>query len=76
MRYDCRHGVYLATQFCSRGSRRNLLRANDIGTETAGNQQGTTPYLMVEIDEDRAGQHLNNFLLSQLKGVPKTRVYR
>lgn len=46
-------------------------------TETAGNQQGTTPRaLMVEIDEDRAGQRLDNFLLSQLKGVPKTRVYR
>ena len=46
-------------------------------TETAGNQQGTSlRALMVEIDEDRAGQRLDNFLLSQLKGVPKTRVYR
>lgn len=30
----------------------------------------------VEIDEDHAGQRLDNFLFSQLKGVPKTRIYR
>lgn len=30
----------------------------------------------VEIDEGRAGQRLDNFLLSHLKGVPKTRIYR
>ncbi|WP_426417820.1 23S rRNA pseudouridine(955/2504/2580) synthase RluC [Aestuariirhabdus sp. LZHN29] len=29
-----------------------------------------------EIDEDRAGQRLDNYLLSQLKGVPKTLIYR
>lgn len=28
------------------------------------------------IDEDQAGQRLDNFLLRQLKGVPKTHVYR
>ena len=28
------------------------------------------------IDEDNAGQRLDNFLLRQLKGVPKTHVYR
>ena len=30
----------------------------------------------VEVDEDSAGQRLDNFLLRQLKGVPKTHVYR
>ena len=30
----------------------------------------------VEIDEDRAGQRLDNFLLTHLKGVPKSRIYR
>ena len=28
------------------------------------------------IDEDSAGQRLDNFLMRQLKGVPKTHVYR
>lgn len=30
----------------------------------------------VEIGESRAGQRLDNFLIGQLKGVPKSRVYR
>ncbi len=30
----------------------------------------------VVVDEDSAGQRLDNFLLRQLKGVPKTHVYR
>ena len=30
----------------------------------------------VHVDEDSAGQRLDNFLLRQLKGVPKTHVYR
>lgn len=30
----------------------------------------------VEIDESRAGQRIDNFLITELKGVPKTRVYR
>ncbi len=37
----------------------------------------TTPKVyFVEIDEDRAGQRIDNFLLASLKGVPKSRVYR
>lgn len=31
---------------------------------------------MVEVDEGGAGQRIDNFLLKQLKGVPKTRIYR
>jgi 23S rRNA pseudouridine955/2504/2580 synthase len=30
----------------------------------------------VQVDEESAGQRLDNFLLRQLKGVPKTHVYR
>ncbi len=30
----------------------------------------------VEIDDTRAGQRLDNFLLATLKGVPKSRIYR
>ncbi len=33
------------------------------------------PYI-VEISDDRAGQRVDNFLVSHLKGVPKSRVYR
>tara|TARA_B110000444_G_scaffold255059_1_gene288682 strand:+ start:182 stop:1135 length:954 start_codon:yes stop_codon:yes gene_type:complete len=29
-----------------------------------------------EVDEHRAGQRIDNFLLRELKGVPKTRIYR
>jgi len=31
---------------------------------------------LVTVDEDDAGQRLDNFLIRQLKGVPKTHVYR
>lgn len=31
---------------------------------------------LVTVDEDSAGQRLDNFLIRQLKGVPKTHVYR
>lgn len=31
---------------------------------------------IVEIDDERAGQRIDNFLLASLKGVPKSRVYR
>src|SRR5689334_20366324 len=30
----------------------------------------------LEVDETRAGQRLDNFLIAQLKGVPKSHVYR
>lgn len=30
----------------------------------------------VEIDENHAGQRVDNFLITHLKGVPKTRIYR
>jgi 23S rRNA-/tRNA-specific pseudouridylate synthase len=31
---------------------------------------------MVEVEEDREGQRVDNFLLGQLKGVPRTLIYR
>jgi len=40
---------------------------------------GLTPLpqaTLVTVDEDYAGQRLDNFLIRQLKGVPKTHVYR
>jgi 23S rRNA pseudouridine955/2504/2580 synthase len=39
--------------------------------------QGPSPQAtLVTVDEDYAGQRLDNFLIRQLKGVPKTHVYR
>lgn len=42
--------------------------------DNAAETRSTTRF--VEIDEDRAGQRIDNFLLASLKGVPKTRIYR
>ncbi len=35
-----------------------------------------TAVRLVEVDEGSTGQRIDNFLLKQLKGVPKTRIYR
>ncbi|HEY9037152.1 MAG TPA: 23S rRNA pseudouridine(955/2504/2580) synthase RluC [Pseudomonadales bacterium] len=35
-----------------------------------------SPVRLVTITEDQAGQRLDNFLMAQLNGVPKSRVYR
>jgi 23S rRNA pseudouridine955/2504/2580 synthase len=41
------------------------------------NLTSTTPQSQtLTVDEDSAGQRLDNFLMRQLKGVPKTHVYR
>ncbi len=47
--------------------------------ETIIDTEATPPSLAVKtltVDEEHAGQRLDNFLLRQLKGVPKTHVYR
>ena len=42
-----------------------------------GNEARSLPQVKtVRVDEDCAGQRLDNFLLRQFKGVPKTHVYR
>jgi 23S rRNA pseudouridine955/2504/2580 synthase len=44
---------------------------------TRGNDAPALPQAtFVTVDEDYAGQRLDNFLIRQLKGVPKTHVYR
>ncbi len=40
------------------------------------NKEKSYPVRQVEVEEGYAGQRLDNFLLTQLKGVPKSRVYR
>lgn len=39
-------------------------------------QEIATKVSLVTIDEEFAGQRIDNFLLRELKGVPKTRIYR
>lgn len=40
------------------------------------NKPESTKAYFVEVDENRAGQRLDNFLFTHLKGVPKSRIYR
>ncbi|MDH4465340.1 MAG: RluA family pseudouridine synthase [Acidovorax sp.] len=50
-----------------------------IGAKPPSDRTGAAPApaaRMVEVDEDSAGQRLDNFLIRHLKGVPKTHVYR
>jgi 23S rRNA pseudouridine955/2504/2580 synthase len=42
----------------------------------AGGEAKSVQVASVVVDEDSAGQRLDNFLMRQLKGVPKTHVYR
>jgi len=39
-------------------------------------RQPASPVRHLNVDENSAGQRLDNFLLRELKGVPKTRLYR
>ena len=39
-------------------------------------EKSSNPVKMVEISSDQAGQRLDNYLLTKLKGVPKSHVYR
>ncbi|MDP3135673.1 MAG: RluA family pseudouridine synthase [Burkholderiaceae bacterium] len=42
-----------------------------------GNQAPASPRAkLIQVDEESAGQRLDNFLIRHLKGVPKTHVYR
>lgn len=44
----------------------------------SSNQQQNLPTkpFFVEVDKEHAGQRLDNFLITRLKGVPKTHIYR
>ena len=47
-----------------------------IGAASADSPKESAAATFVTVDEDYAGQRLDNFLIRQLKGVPKTHVYR
>ena len=34
------------------------------------------PARMIQVEQDRIGQRIDNFLMLELKGVPKSRVYQ
>jgi len=40
------------------------------------NEPKRTPVQLVKIESDYAGQRVDNFLITRLKGMPKTRIYR
>lgn len=47
-------------------------------TETAGDPAKNQPFAQVSfisIDEEHAGQRLDNFLIARLKGVPRSKIY-
>ncbi len=39
-------------------------------------EQKTNAVQLLEINQDQAGQRIDNFLLARLKGVPRSRIYR
>ena len=49
---------------------------NIIGAAPGSSAAASPAATFVTVDEDYAGQRLDNFLIRQLKGVPKTHVYR
>ena len=55
----------------------NALKKPSLQTEIANNAPKAEPKAeFVTVDENSDGQRLDNFLIRQLKGVPKTHVYR
>jgi 23S rRNA pseudouridine955/2504/2580 synthase len=55
----------------------NALKKPTLQTEIANNAPKAEPKAeFVTVDENSDGQRLDNFLIRQLKGVPKTHVYR
>jgi 23S rRNA pseudouridine955/2504/2580 synthase len=62
---------------------KSIIGAASLGASSAAsagpapsNPAPTPAATFVTVDEDYAGQRLDNFLIRQLKGVPKTHVYR
>ncbi|MEO1750416.1 23S rRNA pseudouridine(955/2504/2580) synthase RluC [Thiofaba sp. EF100] len=47
-----------------------------MNTKIANTESPSTAARLVTVGEHEAGQRLDNFLLAQLKGVPKSRIYR
>src|SRR5690606_2494880 len=63
----------ISTNTCPGNQQLNAYRGVQVTKRPAS---GTPGVRHVEVDAARAGQRLDNYLLGQLKGVPKSRVYR
>jgi 23S rRNA pseudouridine955/2504/2580 synthase len=53
-----------------------IIGGNPAAQSGPGHTQGQPQVHSVTVDEESAGQRLDNFLIRHLKGVPKTHVYR
>ena len=54
----------------------NIIRGQPPVRDLAAGSLAQPQVRQLTVDEDSAGQRLDNFLMRQLKGVPKTHVYR
>lgn len=55
-----------------------MMASMNISTEKtalAAENQPFAQVMMIAIDEEQAGQRLDNFLIARLKGVPKSKIY-
>lgn len=57
---------------------KHIIEAGSLGRESLVQAAGSSPpqATQITVDEESAGQRLDNFLIRHLKGVPKTHVYR
>lgn len=56
--------------------KRMSQESSQTGMQTPNTGVETPKVRFVDIDPERAGQRIDNFLITALKGVPKSRVYR
>jgi 23S rRNA pseudouridine955/2504/2580 synthase len=70
---------------CSLGSVPETFADSDFGdpsdpirgfVQVTSDSESISPILVLEISEANATQRIDNFLISKLKGVPKSRIYR
>jgi 23S rRNA pseudouridine955/2504/2580 synthase len=66
----CQNTHLGSIQFCTRRIQLNTMNHPKM------NENPLTAVKMVEISSDQAGQRLDNYLMTQLKGVPKSHIYR
>ncbi|MEN9772203.1 MAG: hypothetical protein RJA58_846, partial [Pseudomonadota bacterium] len=58
-------------------SERGPAQGSAQGVEHRSEDRVIVPSVLIwTIDEDKAGQRIDNYLLARLKGVPKTRIYK